>query len=47
VSPHDLAIDCIDAMEAAPKVSQLVVVDEEGRLQGALHIHDLFKAKIV
>ena len=47
VGPDDLAIDCVDAMEAAPKVSQLVVVDAHGRLVGALHLHDLFKAKIV
>jgi arabinose-5-phosphate isomerase len=47
VSPDDLAIDCVEAMESAPKVSQLVVVDAEGRLVGALHVHDLFKAKIV
>ena len=47
VGPDDLAIDCVEAMEVAPKVSQLVVVDDEGRLVGALHIHDLFKAKIV
>jgi arabinose-5-phosphate isomerase len=47
VGPDDLAIDCVDAMEAAPKVSQLIVIDAEGRLVGALHIHDLFKAKIV
>jgi arabinose-5-phosphate isomerase len=47
VGPDALAIDCVDAMETAPKVSQLVVVDEQGRLVGALHLHDLFKAKIV
>jgi arabinose-5-phosphate isomerase len=47
VGPDDLAIDCVDAMEAAPKVSQLVVVDGQGKLVGALHVHDLFKAKIV
>ena len=47
LGPEELAIDCVDAMEAAPKVSQLVVVDADGRLVGALHIHDLFKAKIV
>jgi arabinose-5-phosphate isomerase len=47
VGPEALAIDCVDAMEAAPKVSQLVVLDERGRLVGALHLHDLFKAKIV
>ena len=34
-------------MEAAPKVSQLLVVDAEHRLVGALHLHDLFRARIV
>ena len=47
VGPDELAIDCVAAMETAPKVSQLVVVDDAGRLTGAIHIHDLFKAKIV
>jgi arabinose-5-phosphate isomerase len=47
VRADDLAIDCVEAMEAPPKVSQLVVVDAEGRLAGALHLHDLFKARII
>ena len=34
-------------MEAPPKVSQLLVVDGDGRLVGALHLHDLFRARIV
>jgi arabinose-5-phosphate isomerase len=34
-------------MEAPPKVSQLLIVDDEGRLVGALHLHDLFRAKVV
>jgi len=42
-----LAVDCVDTMEAAPKVSQLLVVDAERRLVGALHLHDLFRARIV
>ncbi len=42
-----LAVDCVDIMEAAPKVSQLLVVDAGGRLVGALHLHDLFRARIV
>ncbi|HQU49250.1 MAG TPA: CBS domain-containing protein, partial [Casimicrobiaceae bacterium] len=42
-----LAIDCVGLMESAPKVSQLLVVDEEGRLIGALHLHDLFRARVV
>lgn len=47
VGPGELAIDCVDAMETAPKVSALIVVDADGKLAGAIHIHDLFKAKIV
>jgi arabinose-5-phosphate isomerase len=42
-----LAIDCVERMETAPKVSQLLVVDAESRLVGALHLHDLFRAKVV
>jgi len=42
-----LAIDCVDVMEAPPKVSQLLVVDASGRLVGALHLHDLFRARVV
>jgi len=47
VSADGLAIDCVEVMETPPKVSQLVVVDDGGRLVGALHIHDLFKARII
>ena len=42
-----LAIDCVELMERAPKVSQLLVVDPAGRLVGALHLHDLFRARVV
>lgn len=42
-----LAIDCVELMETPPKVSQLLVVDDERRLVGALHLHDLFRAKVV
>jgi arabinose-5-phosphate isomerase len=47
VKASQLAVDCVDIMEAAPKVSQLLVVDDAGRLVGALHLHDLFRARIV
>ena len=47
VAPDRLAVDCVDVMEAAPKVSQLLVVDGQRRLVGALHLHDLFRARIV
>ncbi|HEY2818448.1 MAG TPA: KpsF/GutQ family sugar-phosphate isomerase [Casimicrobiaceae bacterium] len=42
-----LAIDCVDRMETPPKVSQLLVVDTASRLIGALHLHDLFRARVV
>ena len=42
-----LAIDCVDAMETSPKVTQLIVVDAAGRLAGAIHLHDLFRARVL
>ena len=47
IGPDRLAIDCVELMEAAPKVTQLLVVDGAGRLVGALHLHDLFRARVV
>jgi len=47
IRPEQLAVDCVEIMEAAPKVSQLLVVDAAGVLIGALHLHDLFRARIV
>jgi arabinose-5-phosphate isomerase len=42
-----LAIDCVELMETAPKVTVLLVVDADGVLVGALHLHDLFRARVV
>ena len=47
IGPDRLAIDCVELMETPPKVTQLLVVDERGVLVGALHMHDLFRARIV
>jgi arabinose-5-phosphate isomerase len=47
IGPDRLAIDCVELMETAPKVTQLLVVDARGVLVGALHMHDLFRARIV
>jgi len=47
VGPDELAIDCVEIMESAPKKTQLLVVDNAGALVGALHLHDLFRAKVV
>lgn len=46
VRADELALDCVDTMETSPKVSQLLVVDDAGRLVGALHLHDLIRARI-
>ena len=46
IESHRLAADCVLLMETAPKVTQLVVVDDD-RLVGALHMHDLFRARVV
>ena len=47
IGPDRLAIDCVELMETAPKVTVLLVVDDERRLVGALHLHDLFRARVV
>jgi len=47
IGPDRLAIDCVELMETAPKVMVLLVADAEGRLVGALHMHDLFRARVV
>jgi arabinose-5-phosphate isomerase len=47
ILPTRLAIDCVELMETAPKVSQLLVVDSAATLVGALHLHDLFRARVV
>jgi len=47
IGPDQLAIDCVELMETAPKVTQLLVVDVHGKLIGAVHMHDLFRARIV
>jgi len=47
IRPEQLAVDCVEIMEATPKVSQLLVLDQDAKLVGALHLHDLFRARIV
>jgi arabinose-5-phosphate isomerase len=47
IGPDRLAVDCVELMETSPKVTQLLVVDGERRLVGALHLHDLFRARVV
>jgi len=47
IAPSRLAIDCVELMETPPKVMALLVVGDDGRLAGALHLHDLFHARVI
>lgn len=46
IGPDRLAAEAAEIMERG-KVTQLLVVDDGGRLLGALNIHDLFRNKVV
>jgi arabinose-5-phosphate isomerase len=46
IGPEKLAAEAVQTMERY-KVNQLLVVGAEGRLEGALNMHDLFRAKVI
>lgn len=46
VGPNQLAVEAVQIMEAN-RINQLLVVDGDNRLVGALHIHDLTQAKVI
>jgi arabinose-5-phosphate isomerase len=46
IGPERLAAEAVEIMERN-KVNQILVVDEERRLLGALNTHDLFRAKVI
>lgn len=46
VHPEQLAVDAVAVMEEF-RINQMLVVDADGRLVGALHIHDLTRAKVI
>jgi arabinose-5-phosphate isomerase len=46
IGPERLAAEAVEIMERN-KVNQILVVDEEKRLLGALNMHDLFRAKVI
>ena len=46
IRPDALAAEAVELMEKH-KTTQLPVIDAEGRLIGALNIHDLFRAKVI
>lgn len=46
IGPERLAAEAVEIMERH-RISQMLVVDERGRLLGALNMHDLFRAKVI
>ena len=46
IGPGALAVEAAEAMERM-RISQLLVIDEHGRLAGALTTHDLMLAKVI
>jgi len=46
IRPEALAVEAVQLMERH-KINQLLVVDGDGRLAGALNMHDLFRAKVI
>jgi len=46
IGPDKLAAEAVEIMERN-KVNQLLVVDSEHQLLGALNMHDLFRAKVI
>ena len=41
-----LAVEAVQLMDRH-SINQLLVIDEEGMLTGALNMHDLFRAKVI
>jgi arabinose-5-phosphate isomerase len=46
IGPDQLAVEAVELMEKF-RVNQLLVTDADGKLVGALHIHDLTRAKVI
>ena len=46
VGPDQLAVEAVELMEAF-RINQVLVTEADGKLVGALHIHDLTRAKVI
>ncbi|MDE2428167.1 MAG: KpsF/GutQ family sugar-phosphate isomerase [Burkholderiales bacterium] len=46
IRPEQLAVEAVEVMETY-RINQLLVADDAGTLVGALHIHDLTRAKVI
>jgi arabinose-5-phosphate isomerase len=46
IHPEQLAVDAVAVMEEF-RINQMLVTDADDKLVGALHIHDLTRAKVI
>jgi arabinose-5-phosphate isomerase len=46
IQPDRLAVEAVEMMERL-RINALLVTDQDGRLAGALNMHDLFNAKVI
>ena len=46
IGPDQLAVEAVELMEEH-RINQLLVIDDDGLLVGAVHIHDLTRAKVI
>ena len=46
IAPERLAVEAVEMMERY-RINALLVADVDGRLVGALNMHDLFTAKVI
>jgi arabinose-5-phosphate isomerase len=46
IAPDRLAVEAVEMMEQY-RINQLLVADADGKLLGALNMHDLFRAKVI
>lgn len=46
IGPDQLAVEAVELMEQF-RINQLLVTEADGKLVGALHIHDLTRAKVI
>jgi arabinose-5-phosphate isomerase len=46
VGRHELATRALDLLESR-RITSLLVVDDEGRIEGVLHLHDLWNTEMI
>ncbi len=46
IGPDHLAVEAVESMERH-RINQMLVVDADGKLIGALNMHDLFSKKVI